>query len=139
MKKICYIVVLISVLACSSHKNTVANKVLYEVLYEADEGGNHFKFYEMVTNAKEFKMLLNDPNLKKKVHSTDIEKANYILINLGEKEHKGYKIKFESVQETEQNIVIKIQEIPSRSKVVEICKPFFIIKINSKKEIVITD
>jgi hypothetical protein len=59
---------------------------------------------------------------------------------MGEKTTGGYKINVESVVETEKNIIVTIKEVtPEPGKMVtqEITTPYTIVKIKSKKEIII--
>jgi hypothetical protein len=63
-------------------------------------------------------------------------------MNMGEKSTGGYKIVIESVVETDKNIIVRIKEItpePSKIKIVtqEIATPYCVVRINSKKEIII--
>jgi hypothetical protein len=59
---------------------------------------------------------------------------------MGEKAATGYKIEIESAVETDKNIIITLKEsIPKPSAVAnqEITTPYCVVKINSKKEIII--
>ncbi|HJR99428.1 MAG TPA: protease complex subunit PrcB family protein [Flavobacterium sp.] len=63
-----------------------------------------------------------------------------MISNMGEKPTGGYAIKVESVIETERNILIKVKEIlpePGAMLIQSINYPYCVVKINSKKEIII--
>jgi hypothetical protein len=85
-------------------------------------------------------MLQNDEKLKNKIKPADIQTSNFIVLNMGEKTSGGYKIGIESAVETDKNIIITIKETAPESGAMvtqEITTPYSIVKINSKKEIII--
>jgi len=113
-------------------------KPIYEVLTEQEDGGANIRFFEILTEEKEIGMLQNDEHLRKKINADDIKNSNFIVLNMGEKNTRGCKIKIESVTETEKNIILTIKESsPNSTAVQEITTPYAIVKINSKKEIII--
>jgi hypothetical protein len=57
-----------------STKN-VASKPLFEVLVVNNDGGANIKFYEVLTDSKEIKMLLGDETLAKLIQSKDINES----------------------------------------------------------------
>lgn len=119
----------------SSEKNT-----LYDVLTQQSEGGANIRFFEILTEANEIKMLQNDDKLKKKIKSEDIQKSNFIVLNMGEKPTAGFKIGVESVVETDKNIIVTVKESsPEPDAMVNqvITNPYCVVRINSKKEIII--
>lgn len=119
----------------SSEKNT-----LYDVLTQQSEGGANIRFFEILTEANEIKMLQNDDKLKKKIKSEDIQKSNFIVLNMGEKPTAGFKIGVESVVETDKNIIVTVKESsPEPNAMVNqvITNPYCVVRINSKKEIII--
>lgn len=116
------------------------NKALYEVLAQESDGGGNIHFYEILSEANEIRMLQNDTKLKNKISEVDVQKSNFVILNMGEKSTGGYSIVVESVVETEKNIVISVKENnpePNTMVTQEITYPFSVIKINSKKEIII--
>ena len=130
------IVVLFSCASNSSKKT----KPLFEILTEQNNGGASIQFYEILSEEKEISMLLNDDNLKRKVKAEDVKTANFIILNLGEKNSSGYSVKVENIQETENQIILTVKEIkPKAGEPVTnvMSNPYTIVKINSKKEIVI--
>jgi hypothetical protein len=130
------IVVLFSCASNSSKKT----KPLFEILTEQNNGGASIQFYEILSEEKEISMLLNDDNLKRKVKPEDVKTANFIILNLGEKNSSGYSVKVENIQETENQIILTVKEIKPKAgaPVTNVMSnPYTIVKINSKKEIVI--
>ena len=138
MKKIVLLVFLATFLSCKTTKNATSS-ALYQVLTEQPDGGASIQFYEVLTEAKEIKMLLNDKNLKNKIHENDIKTCNFIILNSGYKNKGKNKIEIESIVEKEQTVEIKIKENATKTEVdleQETVNPYLILKINSKKEIV---
>ncbi len=138
MKKIIPIVILIMVLnSCSSSKKTTESQ-LYKVLITSEYGGGSFRFYEIITEQKEFNMLLGDEEIKKFVKPNDIKTANFILVNLGEKSNGGYGVEVESIVEEADKVVVNIKEVEPKkgsNVTMAITNPYAVIKINSKKPI----
>jgi hypothetical protein len=84
-------------------------------------------------------MLQGDENLKSKIGSNDIQTANFVILNMGQKTTGGYKIGIENVVETDKNIIITVKEtIPEPGGMVTqaFTNPFCVVRINSKKEII---
>ena len=138
MKKIIPIAIILMVLnSCSSSKKATESQ-LYKVLVTSEYGGGSFRFYEIITEQKEFNMLLGDEEIKKFVKPGDIKTANFILVNLGEKNNGGYDIEVESVVEEADKIVVSIKEIEPKkgsNVTMALTNPYAVIKINSKKPI----
>ena len=136
MKKIViasFIVVLFS--SCST-KPPMLSKPLYDILFGSDYGGASFQFYEIISEEKEFNMLLKDKMIKPYVKKEDIETCNFILVNIGEKQKKGYKIEVDNIEELSDKIVVSIKEIePNGITIENSSNPCFVIKIKSKKTI----
>lgn len=140
-KKIISILVIFTLLySCSSTKN-MANKPLYEVLLVNNDGGANIKFYEIFTESKEIKMLLGDETLRKKINSNDINTSNFVILNTGPTLEKNNKVTIENVIETPTQIEIYIKDNQKNIEAVqtddETKYPYTVIKINSKKPIVI--
>lgn len=138
MKKILPILIALVVLnSCSSTKKTTENQ-LYKVLVSSEYGGGNFRFYEIITDQKEFKMLLGDEEIRKFIQPDDIKTANFILVNLGEKNNGGYGIEVENVVEQTDKIVVSIKETEPKKDsnvTMALTNPYAVIKINSKKPI----
>ena len=139
MKKIIVITSVCLVLfSCSTHKATEEKPPLYEILKQQEQGGANFRFFEIITEQKEFKMLLNDPDLKKKIKPSDIYTSNFLLLNMGEKNSGGYSFSIENIEETENDIIITIKEIAPKGMATTVMSyPLAIVRINSKKNIIL--
>jgi hypothetical protein len=139
MKKIfATIAVGLVLFSCSTQKISDEKPVLYEILKQEEQGGSNFRFFEIITEQKEFKMLLNDPDLKKKIKPTDIQTSNFLLLNMGEKNSGGYSFSVENIEETENDIILTIKENePQGLATTVMTYPLSIVKINSKKNIII--
>jgi fructose-specific phosphotransferase system component IIB len=139
-KKIISILVIALLFSCSSTKS-IANKSLYEVLLVSNDGGANIKFYEIFTESKEIKMLLGDESLRKKIDPNDITRANFVILNAGPTEEKSNKVTIENVIETPTQIEVYIKDNQKNIEAVqtndETLYPYTVIKINSKKPIVI--
>jgi len=124
--------------SCKSILKSTSSPALYEVLTEQKDGGAHIRFFEILSEPREIKMLLGDANLKKKINQEDINTCNFIILNLGEKEIAESSILIKNVTETADKIIIETEEKQSGSiKLPDFVYPYAIVKINSKKEIVI--
>ncbi|RXR31271.1 protease complex subunit PrcB family protein [Flavobacterium piscinae] len=139
MKKIiATMTVCIILFSCSTQKNTDEKPPLYEILKQSEQGGANFRFFEMITEQKEFKMLLNDKDLKNKIKPSDIYTSNFLLLNMGEKNSGGYSFSIENIEETDNDIIITIKEnVPKGLATTVMTYPICIVKINSKKNIII--
>lgn len=126
--------------SCSTTKKMNVEKPLFEVLLQQNDGGANINFYEILSESNEIKMLLNDEKLKGKINSTDVQQSNFVVLNMGEKPTGGYRITVDNVTETEKEIVITVKEItpePGAMLIQQISYPYTVVKINSKKQIVI--
>ena len=139
MKKIAACFAVLVLASCASTPKTAAVKPLYEVLTEQSDGGGNIRFYEILTEANEIKMLQSDGKLKKKIAPGDVKTSNFIVLNMGEKKSGGYLIKVKSVEETADKIIVTVADQEPKGDVAatEVSYPYTIVKINSKKAIVI--
>lgn len=139
MKKALIILISIFVVGCSSQKGGKdAKSSLYEVLLQNDQGGAEIEFYEILSEAKEIKMLLGDPALRRKIDKDDIIESNFVILNLGEKSSSGYSIGVDTVKEYADRVVITVKSIsPKEGSMTAsvMTYPYTIVKINSKKKI----
>jgi len=141
MKKSVLIFLALIIVSCgaSSSKTSGANS-LYEILTQQSYGGASIRFFEILSEENEIAMLQNDEKLKDKIKPNDIQTSNFVVLNMGEKTSGGYKIGIESVVETDKNIIITIKETaPEMGSITtqEITTPYCVVKINSKKQIII--
>jgi len=141
MKKIFISTLFFTILSCGvATKKMSNNKVLYEVLTQQADGGGNIHFFEILSEPQEIKMLQNDERLKRKLGPDDLRNANFVILNMGEKPSGGYAINIESVVETENNIIVTVKETapePGGMTTQNITYPFCVLKINSKKPIII--
>ena len=140
MKKVLSVLVIFVLVSCGAKKTSEAKTALYEVLTEQTDGGGNIKFFEILTEPNEIKMLKNDPLLADKMKQTDISNSNYVILNMGEKNTGGYSIGVDKVEETDKNIIITVKENnPAADAMVMqvITYPYTVVKIHSKKEIII--
>ena len=136
MKKIVISSLVFILFSCGSTKPPMISKPLYDVLFGSDYGGASFQFYEIISEEKEFIMLLKDKMIKPYVQKEDITTCNFILVNIGEKQKKGYTIEVKSIEELPDKIVVSIKEIePKYASIEDTTNPCFVIKIKSKKVI----
>lgn len=127
--------------SCNASKEG-SSKPLYEILDQNAYGGAKFQFYETITEEKEIGMILGDPALRKKVKAGDIRTANFLLLNMGEKRTGGYAIGIEKMVETDRNIRVTIkttQPEPGARTTSAFTTPYCLVRINSKKEIIIEE
>jgi hypothetical protein len=140
MNKIILFLLALIMFSCGVSINKVVEKPLFEILTQQNDGGANIRFFEILTEPNEIKMLQNDAKLKNKISSNDVQTSNFIVLNMGEISTTGYKIGIESVVETEKNIIITVKEtIPRSDSTVsqDFMNPYCVVKINSKKEIII--
>jgi hypothetical protein len=141
MKKVISVLVIFVLISCGAKKTADSgSKVLYEVLTEQSDGGGNIKFFEILTEPNEIKMLESDPLLKDKMKDDDISNSNYVILNMGEKNTGGYSIKVEKVEETDKNIIITVKEVNPAADAMTIqviTYPYTVVKVHSKKEIII--
>lgn len=139
MKKVISVLAVFVLVSCGVQK-TSDSKALYEILTEQSDGGGNIRFFEILTEPNEIKMLENDPLLKDKMKQADINNSNYVILNMGEKSTGGYSIGIDKVEETDKNIIITVKEVspaPDAMAMQVITYPYTVVKIRSKKEIII--
>ena len=141
MKKVISVLIVFVLISCGAKKTAdSSSKVLYEVLTEQSDGGGNIKFFEILTEPNEIKMLESDPLLKDKMKDDDISNSNYVILNMGEKNTGGYSVKVEKVEETDKNIIITVKEVNPAADAMTmqvITYPYTVVKVHSKKEIII--
>lgn len=129
---------LITILFACATTADKGSKALYEVLTQQNEGGAQVRFFEILTEENEIKMLLGDENLSKKIKPGDIATANFVILNLGEQTSGGHAITVEKVEEKADKVVITVKEThpaPGEMATSVMSYPYTIVKINSKKPI----
>jgi hypothetical protein len=139
MKKIALVFLTVLLFSCASTTKISEKRPLFEILTQQNDGGASIRFFEILSEPNEIKMLQGDENLKSKIGSNDIQTANFVILNMGQKTTGGYKIGIENVVETDKNIIITVKEtIPEPGGMVTqaFTNPFCVVRINSKKEII---
>lgn len=141
MKKALLLFSLLFLISCSTVHKTIESKPLYEILTSQEDGGATIRFFEILSEEREIKMLQNDDFLKNKINADDTKTANFIILNMGEKTTLGYRISVQNVEETPSKIIITTKDNAPESKQIEekevFYYPYTIVKVNSKKEVVI--
>ncbi len=141
MKKIAITVFSLVLFSCgSTATKDTGKKVLYEVLTQQEDGGGNIHFFEILSEPNEIKMLQNDKKLRNKISPVDVQQSNFVILNMGEKNTGGYSIAVENVVETDKNVIITVKETepePGTMVTQGFTYPFCVVKINSKKEIII--
>jgi hypothetical protein len=111
------------------------------VLLINNDGGANIKFYEVLTEPKEIKMLLGDQILRKKIKSSDITESNFVILNTGPTLETSNRVVIEKVIETPTQIEVYIKDnqknIDALQTDDDTLYPYSVVKINSKKPIVI--
>lgn len=139
MKKIAVLLFSMLLFSCKSLITSPTQKPLYEVLTKQNDGGGPIRFYEIVTEESELPMLLGDENLKNKVQLSDSKTSNFVLLNYGENTKSGSTFEITQAGETADKIVLTItikegtMDLKAGSKEF----PYWIVKVNSKKEIIL--
>ena len=139
MKKIALVLLTVLLFSCASTNKISEKRPLFEILTQQNDGGASIRFFEILSEPNEIKMLQGDENLKSKIGLNDIQTSNFVILNMGQKTTGGYKIGIENVVETDKNIIITVKEtIPELGGVVTqvFTNPFCVVRINSKKEII---
>ena len=139
--KAAIIFLLVFMISCSSSNKLTEPKQLIEILSTQEDGGATIRFFEILSEEREIKMLQNDELLKGKINAGDIKTSNFIILNMGEKTTLGYTISIQKVEETDTSIIIVTKDNEPKSKRVEekevFYYPYTIVKVNSKKELII--
>lgn len=140
MRKYLALISIVFLYSCSSTKNAI-DKPLYEVLTVNNDGGANIKFYEILSEPKEIKMLLGDETLRKMIKQDDIAKSSFLVLNTGPTKESYNRIKVEKVIETPSQIEVYLKDTQKnldQTMIDDMTKyPYTIVKVNSKKTIVI--
>ena len=126
-------------ISCSTKLKTSDTKPLYEILTRQQDGGASIRFFEILSEEREIKMLQNDPLLRNKISGNDLKGSNFIILNMGEKNTMGYTIEIENAVETADKINIKVRDVDPKTTTIPghevYYYPYTIVKVNSKKAI----
>lgn len=130
--------VLLSSCATTSTPIMKSEHGLYQVLTQQSHGGANIRFFEVLSEPDEIRMLKSDPNLSTMISEEDLTKSNFVILNMGEKPTGGYSISVADVQETADKVLVTVKEsapAPDQMTISVITNPYVVVKINSKKEI----
>lgn len=137
MKKIIGFIIIGILASCAPAKvTTTGKKPLYEILTQQPDGGASIRFYEILSEPNEIKMLLGDENLKNKIGPNDTTNATFIILNMGEQTSGGHTITVDTVTETPDKIIVTTKDNnPGKDTMnaTVMTNPYTIVKINSKK------
>ncbi len=140
-KHVAVLLLLFLAMSCGTNKNVGGTKPLYEILSTQEDGGATIRFFEILSEEREIKMLQNDELLKDKINANDTKTSNFVILNMGEKTTLGYSISILKVEETATAVKITTKDNEPKSKMQEekevFYYPYTIVKVNSKKEIII--
>lgn len=140
MKKYFSLVLITMFIACTSTKNS-KNKSLFEVLVVNNDGGANIKFYEVLSEPKEIKMLLGDETLAKLINSKDIDESSFLILNTGPTKDPYNLMKIVKVIETPTQIEVFLKDTQKNIEEMALDDtskyPYTVVKINSKKPIII--
>jgi galactokinase len=136
-----FVLVALFLNGCSSSKNSGTTNSLFEVLVTNNDGGANIKFYEILTEPKEIMMLMGDETLKKKIKKNDMDKSNFIILNAGPTKETFNRAYVQKVVETTEAIEVYVKDMQKNVEAdlsnENVVYPYSIIKINSKKPIII--
>lgn len=141
MKKVILSALAVTLAACGDTPSiSSATTKLYEVLTQQTNGGSKTRFFKVLSEPNDIKMLQIDENLTNKISKADFYTSNFVILNMGEKTTGGYSIGIDNLVETDKNIIITVKETspePGSMVTQAFTTPFCVVKINSKKEIII--
>lgn len=111
----------------------------FEIIYHNNSNGVPEKSYRLIRNIEDFRAFSLSINLKE-IPKVDFEKSNVLILNMGQKNTGGYDVSLEKMIPENDKLVAIIKETsPKKGDMVTmaITSPICIVKINSKKEVVI--
>lgn len=143
MKNVIVLICSLVFISCVSKKPVVLeNNELYDIILRKEDGGAKFRFYEIISEEKEFKMISKDEFIKPYLEKDEYEKSNFILVNLGLKSKMGYQIKVVKAEEKANKIILQIVETEPKTIETETVGDFtpnYVIRVKSKKPIEIIE
>ncbi|MGH2667424.1 protease complex subunit PrcB family protein [Flavobacterium sp.] len=141
-KTVCYLLFL-SLMACGSNslknaeaKNSSGN---FEVIYRSIYSGLPQKTYRVIRNNEDFRAFFISMK-EDKVPEVNFETSNVLILNMGRKNTGGYDVFPEKMIDDGNKVIMIIKEVfPQKGDMVTtaLTSPICIVKINSKKEIII--
>jgi len=149
MKKIILVFCAAFLFSCNSTKQETAksatevNKgtVKYEILKEAGYQGREEKSFEIIEENASLSKLYNEIN-ETEIPKIDFSNSKVVALFLGQRNSGGYSIKVKSIEEKGGKVILKVEEVGPKSgemALTVITNPFTIVKLNTTKEIVISE
>lgn len=143
MKKVvCYLSV-IFLFSCAGKniKNAQANSSSnsFEIIYQNSNSSIPKKSYRVIRNVEDFRAFFISMK-EEKIPNIDFSNSNVLLLNMGKKNTGGYSVVPEKIIEDNGKLIMMIKETyPKKGDMVTmaVTNPVCIVKINSKKEILI--
>lgn len=126
------------ILGCKTTNNVNNNTKLGEIIYQDNYSGTSMKSYRLIKNFEDYKSTLLVLRVKH-IPYVDFDKQNVLILNTGKIRTKGYSIQPDKMYEDKGNVILILKEtLPKLDKMLyEISQPITILKINSKKELVL--
>lgn len=146
MKKIISTVAIIALIACNSSKESgnqsqiseqKKSSELLEVISESEYQGKDEKSFLIIQNQAELDDILKSVNSEKET-KVDFKNSQAIALFLGQKNTGGYSISVENVEETSDEIIVKVKSTspkPGEVATMALTNPYYVAKIKSKKKI----
>lgn len=111
----------------------------FEILYQSPINGAPVKSYRVVRNIEDYRAFfisIKEDNIPE----IDFKKANVLILNMGQKNTGGYNVAPEKMIDDGKKLIMILKETyPKKGDMVtmSLTSPVCIVKINSKKDIVI--
>lgn len=141
MRKITqFVLVVLAAVATACSTSKVKEKApLAEILFQKEQGGAEFEFYEIFTAESEVQALLSDAEIKKKLKNHAVGNVQFVLLNMGQKVSGGYYFEVDAVEkgDTVELRVTKRGPKPGELATDALTQPMAIVAVNSTKKIVI--
>ncbi len=139
MRKLIVFALTLVLFGCGAGRDKSAKAPLFTILKQSGTGGAQIEFYEIISDGKEFELLKNDPELKRKISKSNVDQSTFVVLSAGEKPTGGYGITVVDVKEKSTEIEVFVQKTkPAADSFVTmaITYPICIVQINSKKPLV---
>lgn len=111
----------------------------FEIIYQSIFSGVPVKSYRVIRNSEDYRAFFISMK-EDKIPEIDFEKSNVLVLNMGKKNTGGYNVFPEKMIDDGQKLIMIIKEMyPKKGDMVtmSLTSPVCIVKINSKKEILI--
>ncbi|MDI9310673.1 MAG: protease complex subunit PrcB family protein [Limnohabitans sp.] len=112
---------------------------IYEVIYKNDYSGAETRSFKVIRNLEDFKAYYQGLN-DEKIPDVDFKKSMVVILNMGMKNTGGYSIEPDKLFQDGDRLVMTIKENSAQKDelvTMALTKPVCIVKINSKKKIIV--